>query len=198
MDIIVTAFVISLREGIEVLLILMTIAKVIQQENPSASLVPIWGGGLAGIAANIALGIGIGVSGLHSKIADKMILITAAALMIYVARGIILLRFTGGDKENRIRRRVSGAGPTALFVLTFLLCLREAFELLLFSEALSIQAGGWTQDIYVGFMSAGIMLVGVYFMMAWIADRLPVRLIFAASSLFLLVQAGFFVWEAYE
>jgi high-affinity iron transporter len=198
MEVVVAAFVIFLREGIEVLLIVLTMARVARQTNPAASLLPIHSGAVAGVAINIILGLSVGLAGLHSEFADKAILLVAAALMLYVARGLLLFRFLGTEKDDRLKRRVRGTGgrPTALFMLTFLVVAREAFELLLFTEALSIKAGGWTSAIFTGIGLAALALVGVFFLLRLVAAQLPIRLIFALSSVFLIVQAAYFVWEA--
>jgi len=196
MDIAIAAFVILLREGFEILLILATIVRVIQSNRPDASLVPIYSGSALGIAINLALGFVIGLSGLHNEFADKAVLLTAAALMLYVARGLLLFRFTGVEKEKILSSRFFGASPAALFVLSFAVIARESFEVLLFLEALSIKAGGWTVAIFYGLTGAFWSLVGIFFMLRSIAGRLPVRLIFALSSIYLIVQSGFFIWEA--
>jgi high-affinity iron transporter len=198
MDIIIAAFVVLFREGFEILLILMTIIRVVQKDNPSASLMPIYGGVAAGVALNVVLGLGIGFFRLHSELADKAVLLTAAALMLYVARGLILFRFTGELKEQRLSARFTGISPVTLFVLTFALIGREGFEFLLFMEALSIQAGGWTAGIFIGNGVAVAALAVIFATLRAIVNRLPVRLIFALSSIYLIVQAGFFIWEAFE
>jgi high-affinity iron transporter len=189
-----TAFVIFFREGTEVLLILFAIYSI-----TGRPVLPIVLGGATGIGVNVALGLALGFAGFASAIADKAIMLTAAAMMLYVARGLMLWRLTGGEKKGRLQdlaTRTMGK-PLLVYALTAFVVGREVFELLLFSEALSIRAGGWSQPIFIGIGVALLGLILVYVLLDRLADRVPMRVIFAISSAWLVVQAGLLIWEVF-
>lgn len=187
-----TAFVICLREGTEVLLILFAVYAV-----AGKPVLPIAAGGAAGIAINIALGLIIGLSGLQNAIADKVIMLTAAALMLYVARGLLFWHLTGREKQFRLNQKIGRAlgNPFSIFTLTAFVVGREVFEVLLFTEALSVRAAGWSQPIFIGIGAAVLCLIAVFLLLDRLADRVPLRVMFAVSSAWLIVQAGLLIWE---
>jgi high-affinity Fe2+/Pb2+ permease len=190
-----TAFVICFREGMEVLLILFAVYSI-----TGRPALPIVLGAAAGVGVNVLLGLIIGFSGLQNAIADKAIMLLAAALMLYVARGLILWRLTGEDKKNRLEQLAyqTMGNAVSVFALTAFVIGREMFELLLFMQALSIRSGGWSELIFTGIGLAALCLVALYFTVDRISKVVPLWIIFAVSSAWLIAQAGILIWEVLQ
>jgi high-affinity iron transporter len=190
-----TAFVILLREGLEVLFIVLSVYAITKRA------VPILFGCFAGVLINVVLGVVFGKLGLHSEFAEHSLMLGAAALMLYVARGLLLWQFTGAKKKLKLKERAHAIAnnyhPIALFTLSAFLVGREAFELMIFLQALSLRAGGWSISILSGIAFALASIVMVYFLFNRLANRLPIRFIFVVSSVWLLIQAGLIVWDVF-
>jgi high-affinity iron transporter len=110
---------------------------------------------------------------------------------------LLLWQFTGAKKKLRLEEsaRVVANNPTALFMLSAFFVGREAFEVLVFLQALSLRAGGFSISILFGISIAIVFLVVVYLFFNHLVNRLPMKLIFVISSVWLIVQAGLIVWE---
>jgi high-affinity Fe2+/Pb2+ permease len=187
-----TAFVIWFREGCEVLLILYAMNAITKQP------LPIVAGGVAGIVAVVGIGVAVGCCP-HSVVADNAIMLFAAALMLSVARGLLLWEFSGAAKKAKLaaRARRFASRPSALFALAMFMVGREVFELFLFTEALTIRTGGWTSWVFGGIGVAAVCVLVVYFLLDRVASWLSLKWLFAVSSAWLIVQAGLLVWEVF-
>lgn len=190
----ITSFVILFREGLEVLFIVLAVNAITKKP------IPILLGSIVGVLINIGLGLAFG-SWLYSKFAEHVVMLSAAALMLYVARGLLLWQLTGESKKLKLEERAQAIAnnyrPVALFTLSAFLVGREAFELLIFLQALSLRAGGWSVSIVSGIVIALACLVLLCFSFSSLVKRLPIRLIFVVSSAWLIVQAGLIVWEVF-
>jgi high-affinity Fe2+/Pb2+ permease len=188
-----TAFIILLREGTEVLLILYAVYAV----TGRSAMLPIVLGTVVGIGLNIALSLVFNLADLQSPSVDKAVMLMAAAMMLYVARGLLLWRMTGEEKKNKLQKQVysSMSDRVSMFGLTTFVVGREAFELLLFSEALRIRAGGWSGAVFVGFGLAAVCLVPIYWLLDRLTGTVPLRVMFAIASAWLVIQAGILLWE---
>jgi high-affinity Fe2+/Pb2+ permease len=189
-----TAFVILFREGLEILFIVLSVLAITKRP------VPILLGCLTGLLIDVCLGFVFGSLDLHNEFVEHSVMIGAAALMLYVARGLLLWQLTGEKKKSKLQERTLAVAhqPVALFTLCTFLIGREAFEVLIFLEALSLRAGGWTVSIVSGLAVAFVCLLVVYLLFNSLVKWLPIRFIFVVSSVWLIVQAGLIVWEVFE
>jgi high-affinity Fe2+/Pb2+ permease len=185
-----TSFVIWFREGVEVLLILYAMNAIAKRPFPIVV------GGVAGIAVVVAIGVIVGCCP-HNVVADNAIMLAAAALMLYVARGFLMWQFSGEAKKALLQARALrfASNPFALGALAMAMVGREVLELFVFTEALTIRTGGWTSWVFGGIGVAAVCVLVVYFMLDRVASWLSLKWLFAVSSAWLIVQAGLLIWE---
>ena len=187
-----TVFAVFLREGVEVMILLC--AMNIIAKHP----LPIFAGGAIGVAISIAAGVAIGNMG-KSIIAENSAAIVSAALMIYLARSLIFWQFSGDVEKASLVPTVWPIAKRAwlLFGLATLTAGRETVDLMIFVDAVTVRTG-WSVHVMVGIAVAGLCLVVVYSVLDRLAGKLPLRLIFIVSSIWLVVQAALLIWDVFE
>lgn len=82
--------------------------------------------------------------------------------------------------------------------LAFLAVFREGAETVLFVHALAKTSGGWSMELASGLAAAAVLLIGCYFIIQTLTDRLPLRPVFIATSFFLFVMALKFIGQALQ
>jgi high-affinity iron transporter len=86
----------------------------------------------------------------------------------------------------------------AVAALAFLAVFREGAETVLFIHALAKTEGGWSVGLVAGLLAAGAGLVVLFFVINAVAQRLPLRPLFLATSGFLFVMAIKLIGEAIQ
>lgn len=191
----IASFILSLREGLEAVLIISIILGVLRRTGREELRWALWRGvGVAlfvsVVAALVLFVIGIEVEGTAEEIYEGGTMLLAAAMLTWV---IIWMQRQASQKAKMLERDVEQAtrqkSHRALFMLAFLMVVREGFELAVFlvaagmaSTALQTLSGallGLTGAIILGW----VLAKGTY--------RLNVRVFFRVTSiLFVLFAAG--------
>ncbi len=132
------SFLISLREGLEAALIISIVLGVLLKLKRTDLNVNVWQGvGVAAVlsvAAAIALNLlGVEFEGKGEQIFEGLAMLLAAGVLTWM---ILWMKEHGGNLKSEIESQISLAalknGQKALFVLSFLVVLREGIELALF------------------------------------------------------------------
>src|SRR5262249_40532718 len=116
----------------------------------------------------------------------------AAGLMLYVSGWLFIFRSRGRWQGYLRARAVEAASADAWSVMTtvaFVAVLREGVETVLFMHALAQTAGGWSSGLFLGVFAAAACLAVLYVVTNALAERLPVRALFLATSGLLFVMA---------
>jgi len=187
-----TVFGVFLREGVEVMILLYTMNAVAKRPLPI-----ITGGGI-GVLVTVAAGIALGEVG-QSVVAGNGVSLMAAAIMLYMARGLIFWHAMVDDDDRapgRIARLTMEPWP--LFGLALILSGRETVDLMIFVEVLSLRAGFWNVPVFAAIAVAGLCLAVVYSVLDRLAGKLPLKVIFIVSSIWLVVQAALLIWDVVE
>lgn len=194
---------ILLREGLEALLIVTALAAAMRRAGAHERLRPLYiGAVLAIIASLIAAWIfQIYFDGTHDDRIEAVVLIIAAALMLYMS-GWLFLR-QDPKKWKAEMARLSGDALTAgtgfsLGLISFLAVFREGAETVLFLYALASTSGGWSADLLLGLVVAAVALAAIYIAMQWLAMQIPVRPLFIITSAFLFIMGLRFVGAAIQ
>lgn len=201
-----SAFGILFREGLEAILVLAAIAAGVVRTSGSGGAMRYvhagWIGALlAGAATWLVAEKLVAISGATRELTEGITALISASILLYV--GFWLHgKAHAEDWQRFLGQRLDGAltrGTLSLLAaVSFLAVYREAFETVLFYQALAAQAGGTgdaTQALGLGAGSAALLLVGL----AWGVFRgglkLPVGLFFRVSAALLALLAVVFAGQ---
>lgn len=199
----VQSAIVLLREGLEAMLVIAALAAYLQKSGAGDRLPALYSGALAAVLASFAAAWVFQqfYGGTHNDVAEGVVILIAAALMLYVS-GWLLLRQDPRAWQTYLRERADQAlaqrTAWAVAALAFLAVFREGAETVLFVHALAKTSGGWSVELASGLVVAGILLVGCYALIQTLSQRLPLRPLFIATSFFLFVMALKFIGQALQ
>lgn len=185
------------REGLEALLVVVAIIGVLARAGRRDALPWVHAGWIAAIAAGAATWWAadrlIEMSGARREVVEGVSALLAAAILFYVSYWLLSKleatrwqAFLGG----RIREAASGGRLLALAGVSFLAVYREAFETVLFYQALAAQAGpAGGRAIALGIGAGLLLLAAIALALFRFGRRMPMRRFFAASSVLLYALA---------
>jgi high-affinity iron transporter len=140
-------------------------------------------------------------SGQHSDLMEGVIILFAAALMLYVSGWLMVKQDPQGWKEYLAAKADNAlAQDTAWAVgaLAFLAVFREGAETVLFINALATTEGGWSVGLFGGLAAATLGLAVLFYFINMIAQKIPLRPLFIITSAFLFAMAIKFIGEAVQ
>ena len=196
----ISAFFILLREGLEALLVVAAIIAFLKKAGRPEALPWIhagWIGALAlGVATWFAAATLIAISGATRELTEGITALFAAAILIYVGVWLHSKSYAHAWKafiEQHLKSALQHGALWALAGVSFLAVYREAFETVLFYQALWQQAGeGARGSVIVGFSCAAAALGVLAWLILRYTVRLPIGLFFGLSSILLALLAVIF------
>lgn len=194
---------ILLREGLEAILIITALAAALRRSHVFDGLRPLYIGALLAVVASIAAGIifQLYFDGAHNDFMEAIVMIVAAALMLYMSGWLFLRqdpKVWKAQIERSASRALASGTALSLGLVAFLAVFREGAETVLFLHALAQTSGGWSAMLIFGLAGAAIALVALYVAMQWLALRLPLRPLFLVTSAFLFVMGLRFIGGAIQ
>ena len=195
-----SALVILLREGLEALLVVAALAAFLVKTDRRDGLAYLY----AGIAGAFVLGGAtwvaansfIDISGAQRELAEGFAALFAAAVLFSV--GFWMHSKTSALQwknfiETSLQRHLGSGTLWGLAGLSFIAVYREMFEVVLFYQALWVQASAEGQSmIFSGLLTAAVLLLVLGWLILRYSTRLPLRQFFAVSGIFMLVLAFVF------
>jgi high-affinity iron transporter len=199
----IQAAVILLREGLEAMLVIAALAGYLTKAGAAHRVQALYGGALAAVGASIIAAWLFAVlnSGEHSDILEGIIILVAAALMLYVSGWLMVKQDPRGWQDylaHKADTALSQDTVWAVGALAFLAVFREGAETVLFINALATAEGGWSAGLFGGLAAATIGLAVLFYFINLIARKIPLRPLFIITSAFLFVMAIKFIGEAVQ
>lgn len=188
----VNSFAIILREALEALLIIAAIIAALAHSGNRGMIRYVHYGWVfalvAGLATWVAARTIIDISGARREIVEGVTSLLAAVILFYVSYWLVSKADVKKWKEY-VRSKTQGAltrrsGFTLAFV-SFLAVYREAFETLLFYQALFYQTGSSMPHVIYGLVAGVAVVFVIAFLMYKFALRLPLKYFFSFTSVFL-------------
>ena len=200
---VIQAAVILLREGLEAMLVIAALAGYLSKAGSSHRVAALYGGALAAVGASIVAAWLFAVlnSGEHSDVLEGIIILVAAALMLYVSGWLMVKQDPRGWQDylaNKANNALAQDTAWAVGALAFLAVFREGAETVLFVNALATTEGGWSASLFAGLAAATAGLVVLFYFINLIAQRIPLRPLFILTSAFLFAMAIKFIGEAVQ
>ena len=192
-----SALVILLREGLEAILVLAALIGLLIKAGRRDALRYVHAGWIAALALGgvtwaVASSL-ITLSGADREITEGATALLAAAMLLYV--GFWMHRHAHAARwkafiETRVASALSGRTMWALGSISFLAVYREAFETVLFYQALWIEAGPEGHlAVGAGFAAAAVGLVVLAWLILKIGLRLPLGWFFGGGSVLMAILA---------
>jgi high-affinity iron transporter len=198
-----SAFIILLREGLEAILVLAAIIAFVAKTGRRDAMAWVhagWAGALAlGALTWVAATFLIDVSGANRELTSGITALLASAMLLYV--GYWLHGRTRAQAWSRfLRDQVNAAlGKKTLWAMasvSFLAVYRELFEVVLFYQALWVQAGeGGHHAILAGVLTAAFVLAVVGWAIFKYSLRLPLGPFFSTMTALLVLLAVVFAGQ---
>jgi high-affinity iron transporter len=192
-----SALVILLREGLEAILVLAALIALLIKADRREALRYVHAGWIAALALGgvtwLAASYLITLSGAGREITEGVTALLAAAMLLYV--GFWMHRHAHAARwrtfiETRVASALSGRTMWALGSISFLAVYREAFETVLFYQALWLEAGpDGRLAVGAGFAAAVVGLVVLAWLILKLGLRLPVGWFFGGGSILMAVLA---------
>jgi len=192
-----SALVILLREGLEAILVLAALVAMLIKSGRREALRYVHAGWIAaltlGAATWVAASYVVTLSGASREVTEGVTALIAAGMLLYV--GFWMHRHAHAARwksfiETRVQAALSGRTRWALASIAFLAVYREAFETVLFYQALWIEAGpSGHVAVAGGFAAAAAGLVLLAWLILKMGLRLPVGWFFGVGSALMALLA---------
>ena len=188
----VNSFAIILREALEALLIIAAIIAALAHSGNRGMIRYVHYGWVVSIFAGLATWVAartvIDISGARREIVEGATSLLAAAVLFYVSYWLVSKADVKKWKEY-VRSKTRGAltrrsGLTLAFV-SFLAVYREAFETMLFYQALFYQTDSSTPHVIYGLVAGVAVVFAIAFLMYRFTLRIPLKYFFSFTSVFL-------------
>jgi high-affinity iron transporter len=190
------SFAIMVREGLEAILIIAAIIAFLSATGSRKSIKYIHYGWIAALGAGLLTWFlaktVISISGAQREIIEGITALTAAAVLFYVSYWLITKIEVKKWKQyiqGKVESAVSRNSVIALVSVSFFAVYREAFETVLFYQALWYQAENSQSAVIWGIIAGGAVLVVLYFVIFKMALRIPIKYFFTFTSIFLYLLA---------
>ncbi|MXZ13129.1 MAG: c-type cytochrome [Candidatus Dadabacteria bacterium] len=188
----VNSFAIILREALEALLIIAAIIAALAHSGNRGMIRYVHYGWVVAIFAGFATWVAartvIDISGARREIVEGVTSLLAAMVLFYVSYWLVSKADVKKWKEY-VRSKTQGAltrrsGLTLAFV-SFLAVYREAFETMLFYQALFYQTGSSMPHVVYGLVAGVAVVFVIAFLMYRFTLRIPLKYFFSFASIFL-------------
>lgn len=188
----VNSFAIIVREGLEAIFIIAAIIAFLGATGARRSIKYIHYGWILAIVAGIgtwflAMKV-ITISGAQREVIEGVTALIAAAVLFYVSYWLISkIEATKWKRyiTDKVERAVTKKSVIALASVSFFAVYREAFETVLFYQALWFQAEESQSAVVWGFVAGAAVLVVLFFIIFKLALRIPIKYFFSFTSTFL-------------
>lgn len=196
----IQSFIILLREGFEALLIITALLSYVRRSPFKEKVTVIYYGTglalLASIATAIVFATFLKITGAHREASEGITMLIASFVLFYVSYWLFAKK--EADKwqqfiKQKVTLAVSGGRFFTLGLAAFLAVYREGAETILFYQALLIGNQGQTLAILLGLATACVGLLFLYYAMKFLTFRIPFKLFFTLTALFLYYMAFSFI-----
>jgi high-affinity iron transporter len=185
------ALLVVVRESFEAVVVvaaLLAVLKKLQQEAHARVVHAGWISALIAGALSFALGQRL-LAGANREWMEGIVALVAVVMLLYAALWLNartnLSRYMG-DLRARMQGALGQGSAAGLFFIAFSAAFREFFETALFLEGLSIDSRAGA--LWGGLAGLGVM-AGVVFAIHRVGYRLPMKPLFKASTVLLVVTA---------
>jgi high-affinity iron transporter len=183
---------IMVREGLEAVLIIAAVLAFLSAAGTKNVIKYVHLGWILALIAGLITWVLaktiITISGVNREIIEGVTSLVAAAVLFYVSYWLITKIEVKKWKEyiqGKVQKAVSRKSLFALASVSFFAVYREAFETVLFYQALWYQAENSKDAILWGLIVGVLVLIVIVFAIFKLAVRIPLKYFFSITTLFL-------------
>lgn len=202
-ELLIQAFLILLREGIEALLVVAALVTYLRKAGAADKVYLIWLGAIAALGASVLTAIAltklIQGSGAARETIEGLTMLIAAVLLSYVSAWLFARREMQqwqGYINDRLGQAVGKGSLWAVISVAFFAVYREGAETILFYQALISDSGGELDAIMAGFGCAVVALLAVYVLIFQLSVILPLKQFFTGTAALLYSLSIIFAGKA--
>jgi high-affinity iron transporter len=198
-----SSLIILLREGLEAILVLAAMVAFLTKTGRREALHYLHAGWIVALALGLATWWAssylITITGSTREVTEGATALFASAILLYV--GFWMHGNSSAQRWNRFLRvklqeALGEKTLWAIFLLAFLAVYREAFETVLFYQALWAQVAAGSRDVIAyGAVLAALLLVALVWITARFSVRIPLRQFFIVSAVLMVVLAVIFAGQ---
>lgn len=188
------ALTVLLREGLEALLIIISMVAVLKKAGRPDVLRHVHAGWISALGAGVltwaAATYFVSISGASREVTEGVGAVFAALVLLSVGMWMHQKSSAGRWQaylEAKLSAAMSRRSLWALFALAFIAVYREVFETVLFYSALA--ADGHASALLAGFATAVVLLVLIAWAMLRTSARMPIAKFFSVTSVFVALLA---------
>jgi high-affinity iron transporter len=198
----VNALLIILREGLEVALILAAILALLKVMGATRAMRYIHLGWIAAVFAGLATWLAaqsfLNLTGSHREAMEGFTTLFAAIVLFYV--GYWLHTKSEAKKwqafiRGKVQGALSGERLLALAGVSFFAAYREAFEVVLFYQALWLQSESNPKPVLMGFLTGVALLCVIVVVLFKLGLKIPIKYFFGTTGLLLYLLALVFAGQ---
>jgi high-affinity iron transporter len=185
---------IMLREGLEAVLIIAAVMAFLSATGAGNVIKYVHMGWILALVAGLITWVLaktiITISGVQREIIEGVTSLVAAAVLFYVSYWLITKIEVRKWKEyiqGKVKKAVTKKSLFALASVSFFAVYREAFETVLFYQALWFQAENSKDAILWGLIVGVLLLIVIVFAIFKLAVKIPLKYFFSVTTLFLYI-----------
>ena len=194
------SFLITLREGLEIAIVLAILLSYLVKSNRSNEAVAVWRGAGAATVLCLIIGVVIHLStgGLHGSAEKAVEMVIAAAAASVLTWMIFWMRTHSRSMGAELRQQVDEATTsTALAAIAFVAVVREGLETALFLLSAENASASGSSVVFGGLLGLALAAVlGRLFYMG--GNRVNLRTFFNVTGLLLILFAAGLVGKAFH
>ena len=182
--------VVTLREGIEMFLIVAIAAAYLRKTGRDALLSAVWWGAGSAMVASVILGVWLAEVAVQPFWEGVLALVAAAlviSMVVYMLKAAKHMRADIGAKLESAAQRTGAGAWVGVFLFTLLMITREGMEFAFVAASIAGQTG--TGALLSGAFTG--LLVAALLALAWMryGHRVNLALFFQVTSIFLILFA---------
>lgn len=188
------ALLITLRETLEVALIVGIILAYLQKTGNVGHRKFVWRGVFSGVVLSVILAVVFnllfgGFEGRSEEIYEGVVMLVAGGLLTWMILWMLKQRASlRADLEKKVEGHLRGDHPWGIFVLVLVATAREGIETVIFLQATLVNSG-FDATMFGAVLGMVIAVVASFVLFKGIA-KVPLRQFFTVSSLLLILFAA--------
>lgn len=183
------SFAIIVREGLEAVLIVAAIIAFLTATGSRKAIKYVHYGWVSALIAGLATWMlaqtVLSITSAQKEIIEGATSLIAAAVLFYVSYWFITKIEVQKWKafiEGKVKQALTKKNVFTLASVSFFAVYREAFETVLFYQALWLQAESSQSEVIWGFLVGTVCLIGLFIVIFKLGLKMPLRYFFAISS----------------
>ncbi|GAA0362604.1 cytochrome c/FTR1 family iron permease [Bowmanella denitrificans] len=196
----IASLIILLREGLEAILVLAAIFAFLKRSGATSSLKYVHSGWIAALVCGLATwavaSYLFNISGASRELTEGMTALLATAILLWVGIWMHSKAHASNWQQyikDKLSASLSSGQNIGFAVLAFVAVYREIFEIILFYQALWLQAGPEGQQAVIfGMLAAAVLLVVLSVVIFKLAMRVPVGMFFKVNAAIMFALAVIF------